>query len=341
MAYSVTKLIAEAFYTSGIVSRQFQTVAGDQERTAFDALNEILSDTLIETDMIPYYTTAYDFRLVAGQERYYIPNLTKPETMTFFIDSVRYQMNITQKDKYFGSGRADNVNSLPFNWNWERTLGGVNLFLYFFPERPYPAQITGWFTLNQVSLYQDLTSPLASANLGVPVVLGTGTLNPGELVVNGVDLAGTYATPQALVTYINTMPPIPYVSAAIVQNQFILSNRSSGSIFIETTGNQDPANNISFSNFSTINGPLTQTFMPQALDQFYINYLQYRLAERLCTKYNFIVPAGCADQLLMYKQMISKKSAPLDLSINKISTLTRHSSINYAQVNLGHGWTTP
>ncbi len=53
MAYPVTLVISEAFYTSGIVSRQFQTVAGDQEETGFLKLNEILTDTGIESDMIP------------------------------------------------------------------------------------------------------------------------------------------------------------------------------------------------------------------------------------------------------------------------------------------------
>jgi hypothetical protein len=339
MSYSVTKLIAEAFYTSGIVSREFQTVAGDQEQTAFDKLNEILTDTLIEDDMIPYFTTGYNFSLVPNQESYFIPNLTSIETFTFFIDSVRYSTNKRQQDKYYGSARAQNISSLPFSWHLERVPGGAQLFLYFFPQSNYPAQITGWFTLQSVSLFQDLNSPLTTANLGVPFVTGTGNFAAGELVVNGVDLAGTYATPTALVNHINT-GVIPYTSATFNGNQFVLTNRVGQNITVVTAGNQGNVNNVTFSNFSTTNGPLNQTFMSMMLDQFYINYLQYRLADRLCTAYNFVVPPGTKEQLLKYMQMISKRSSPRDLQLNKVSTLTQSNSVNYAQVNLGRGWTT-
>ena len=225
MAYPVTKLIAESFYTSGIVSRQFQTVAGDQEETGYFKLNEILSDTTIETDMIPYFTTSYKFPAVVDQEMYFIPNLTNLETLTFFIQSVRYQMRKVNQDKYFGSGRAENVTSLPFNWHVERCYGGSNLFVYFFPDQQYPMEITGRFSLQQVSLYQDLQSPQAVANLGVPQINGAGNLVTGSLVINGVDLAGTYSTPGALVAYINT-GIIPGVYANVSTGQFVLTNNT-------------------------------------------------------------------------------------------------------------------
>lgn len=338
MAYPVTQLISEAFYTSGIVSRQFQTVAGDQEQTAFLKINEILTDTAIETDMIPYFNTAYNFNAVVGQEKYFIPNLDESETLTFFINTIRYQMRKNPRDQYFGQGRAQNVESLPFNWHSERTIGGSNVFIYFFPDTQYPMQLTGLFRLQSVSLFQDLNSPLATANLGATIVTGTGNFAAGGLVVNNVDLAGTYSTATALVAYINT-GVIPYVSASIATGQFILTSSSSGSIIVSTSGAEGNINNVTFANFSTVNGPLNQTFSAMVLDQFYINYLQYRLADRLCTSYNFTMPPGAAKQLLQYQQMISKRSSPIDMTINKISTLTSQDSINYAQVNLGKGWT--
>jgi hypothetical protein len=63
------------------------------------------------------------------------------------------------------------------------------------------------------------------------------------------------------------------------------------------------------------------------------------LAERLCIAYNFAVPDQVRMRLLSYMEMISNKSSPMDLSINKTSTLNSQSAINYAQVNLGKGWT--
>lgn len=233
MVYPTTQLISEAFYTSGIVSRTFQQVDGDQVGTGLAKLNEILSDTAIEDDMIPYFTSAYDFYAVAGQEMYFIPNLSKIETLTFFINTIRYQMSKVSQDLYYGSARAENVKSLPYHWHCERCLNGSNLFIYFFPDTNYPMQLTGLFRLQNVTLDQDLAL---------------------------------------------------------------------------------------------------------SLDQYYINYLQYRLADRLCTAYNFEPPAGLAKQLLQYQQMISKRSSPMDLKINKISTFNSGNSINYGQVNLGRGW---
>ena len=233
MAYLVNQLISEAYYTSGIVSRSFQQVDGDQVATGITKLNEILSDTAIEDDMIPYFTMEYDFYAVAGQEMYFIPNLSQIQTLTFFINTVRYQMSKVSQNLYSGSARAENVESLPYHWHCERCLNGSNLFIYFFPNTNYPMQLTGLFKLQNVTLDEDLS--------------------------------------------------------------------------------------------------LT-------LDQYYINYLQYRLADRLCTAYNFEPPAGLAKQLLQYQQMISKRSSPMDLRINKVSTFGSNNSINYGQVNLGKGW---
>lgn len=234
MPYPVAMLVSEAFYTSGIVSRSFQTVAGDEQNTGVICLNEILTDSVVDVGKIPYYTTSYNFNAVPGQQKYFIPGLAELETLVFYLDTVRYQMRKNQRDYYFGTGRAENVESLPFNWHWELTLGGGNLFIYFFPDQNYPMVATGLFALTTVTLFQDLSL----------------------------------------------------------------------------------------------------TF-----DQFYINYLQYRTAERLCLKYNFAVPDALAKEVLRYDQLIASRASPKDMSVTKLSTLTNINSVNYAQVNLGRGWT--
>lgn len=337
MPFPVIQLINEAFYTSGIVSRLFQTVSGDQQAVGFEKLNEILNDSAIESDMVPYFTSSYTFSAVPGQERYFIPNLSVAETLTFFIQSVRYQMRKNPRDIYFGQGRAENVESLPFNWHTERTYGGSNLFIYFFPDTQYPMQMTGLFRLQSVTVGQDLENPVATADLGYPIITGAGTITAGNLVINGVDMQGTYASGAALAAAVTAN--VPFVTASVATQRFVVSCVDGNSLHITTTGNLPAGNNVTFSLFSTLNGPLDQTFFPMLLDKYYINYLQYRLAERLCTAYNFILPPGAAKQLLQYQQMISKRSSPMDLTINKISTLTTGNSINYAQVNLGKGWT--
>lgn len=338
MAYPVTSLISEAYYTSGIVSRGFQTVAGDQVEVGLLKLNEILSDTAIEDNLVPYFDTAYNFYAVPGQEKYFIPNLSQLETLVFFINTVRYQMRKNQQDKYFGQGRAQNVQSLPFNFHAERCFGGTNIFIYFFPDQNYPMQATGRFRLNNVLISQDLSSPVATINLGgILFPTPIATLSAGQFVVNNVDLAGVYANIASFITYINTNV-VPGVSASLINNQLILNSYTEDSINIVTAGSGGTTT-ISFVNFSTTNGPLNQTFTPMVLDQYYINYLQYRLADLLCIAYNFATPQNLRDKLDAYISVLSKKSSPIDMSIGKISTLGKLDFINYAQVNLGHGWT--
>lgn len=242
MPYLVNQLITDAFFESGILSRDFQTITGSQQAAAFQSLNDIIQDTNIETDVIPTYTV-YNFNLPVNTETTFIQGLFDASTFTFFIGNVRYQTRKMYRDRYFGESRANNIDSLPFSWHLLRSQQVVNgvmqygstLYTYFFPNIAYPAQIVGLFGLFPVSLNQDLT----------------------------------------------------------------------------------------------------QTF-----DTYYINYLRFRLAERLCFKYNFEVPIGVEKQMLRYMQAISKKSGPMDLEMRKISTLNNGSTLNYGQVNLGQGWGT-
>jgi len=346
MAYSVLNLITNAFYVAGIVGRDFQTLSGTQTQTGLDVLNDILEDKVIETDMIPYWNTQFQFPATVNQEKYFIPNLIRVETLTFYIDSVRYNTSEVPMDRYFGSARANNIDSLPFTWHQSRVLGGVNIFLYFFPQQNYTIEICGIFRLYQVSLNQQLDLTQTVANLGTATVNGTGTFSANQLVVNGIDLAGTYANINALVTYINT-GVIPNITAQVVGTEFHLIAAApkfsigNFNINITTLGTEGNVNNITFSNFSTTTGPNNVTYFPQGLERFYINYLKYALACRLCNEYNYTVPAGAAQQLLTYEELIPKRSAPLDLTNATISTLTDEDSyISYGQVNIGRGWTT-
>lgn len=340
MTYTVANLITDAYYASGIVSREFETLEGSQGWLGLNVLNDILSDKTIDKGMIPYYSK-YDFFAVAGQEMYFIPNLEELETLTFFINNVRYQMREVDRIQYFGSARANNINSLPFNWHLERIVGGANIYLYFFPQTNYPIEAWGQFRLTSVTMNQDLSNTETLVNLGVATVTtvaGVATLNPGELVVNNVDLAGSYANLAALVTYINS-GIIPNVQAAIQGLQLLLTNSASATITVTTLGTQPLTNGITFAAFSTANGPYTNVYPNNGFDRFYINYLKFAVAERLCTEYNFIVPPGVQKQLQQYEAWIQKRSGPLDLKTQKLTTLTDQTSFNYASVNLGKGWT--
>lgn len=338
MTYTVTNLITDAFYISGIVSREFETVSGPQGQVGLHVLNNILSDKTIEKDMIPYYTK-YEFNAIAGQEQYFIPNLEELETLVFFLSDIRYQMREVDRIQYFGSARANNINSLPFNWHLERCTGGANIFLYFWPNTNYPMQAWGQFRLNSVTLNQSLINVPTQAALGAVAIGGTGLITGSQFVVNGVDLAGTYATPTVLLNYINT-GVIPNVTASLVAGNMTLTNSAAGNIIITTAGSETAPNFVTFANFSLMNGPLSINYATTGLDEFYTSYLKFALADRLCTEYNFIVPPGVTKQLVQYERWISKRSGPLDLKMQKVSTLKNQSSFNYGQVNLGKGWVT-
>ena len=233
MTYTAQQLITKAFFISGIAGHDFQTVTGPQLAYGLGALNDIIDDKQIETDMIPYTTTLYDFNSVPGQEMYFIPGLVQVDTLCFFIDTIRYSMSEVGRDVYFGSSRANNIDSLPVTFHAERCFNGTNIFLYFYPNIAYPMQLLGLFKLNEVTFNQDLS--------------------------------------------------------------------------------------------------LT-------IERFYINYLGYSLANRLCIEYGYTIPQDVKMQLEWYEMNISKRSAPMDLKAKTINMFAPGNTISYAQVNLGGGF---
>lgn len=229
MALLTSSLITNAYYTSGIISRDFESPTGSQTTDGLRLLNELIEDRTVDEGTIPY-TDKYTTNAVAGTSEYFIPNIIDIDVFTFYIQSIRYQTRNMQRQDYFGTFRPVNIQSLPWNWHFERKLGGGTLFLYFVPDTNYPLEIWGSFRLTSVTLFQDLS--------------------------------------------------------------------------------------------------LT-------LDQFYTNFLQYLLAERLCNFNSYAVPVDVANQLNKYYRWISNNTNILDLKQQKLSSLSGGGAINYAVVNLG------
>ncbi len=232
MAYTVTQLITGAFYSSGIVSREFETVSGSELADGLIWLNELIGKKVVEPDLIPYEGST-TFTAVVGQEDYAIDDLIKVDTLTFLKESVRYPMRFVPRNQYRGSNRVETIESLPYQYFFERNLGGATISIYFLPDQAYTFTITGIFRLSEVSLNQDL-----------------------ELT----------------------------------------------------------------------------------LDRFYITYLRYALAEKICNEYSLPVPRGVAQELAEYQALINKQSRPLDVSIRKRSTLQKQARLGWAWANLGEGY---
>jgi hypothetical protein len=225
-------LIINAFYTAGVSSRTFETVTGEQVTQGLRLLNDLLAEQAITGALIPYYKE-YSLNAVAGQEEYFVENLIDVEVFTFNIGPIRYSLKQTDRKKYFGTGRADNIESLPHRWHTERTLNGSNLYIYFLPNTNYPMKVWGKFGFTEIT---DLCA----------------------------DLSLVY-------------------------------------------------------------------------DKYYLNYLKLALAEYICSEYNKALKPG-ANRILRRLEKKLEWVSPLDLSMQKESTLRRRSRINYGDVNLGQGW---
>lgn len=157
MPYTAQQLITRSWYLSGIVARNLQTPTGDQITDGLQMLNDLLNFKQIEVDLIPYYTYI-QFPAVPNQEFYFLPYVALVESATFNIGNVRYPTDQTSRRHYFGSSRVDDIASLPFNWNYNRSEGGGYFALYFLPESNYPVKLMVKLFLIDVNLNTDLTN---------------------------------------------------------------------------------------------------------------------------------------------------------------------------------------
>lgn len=161
MAYNVTKLISNAYYLAGILAPDAEEVSGSQLTRAMDLLNDILGNTLANPKLVPYFKI-YNLNQVVGQEGYFIENLNFVETVTFELNTVRYSMESLGRREFFGTPRANGIESLTFSYHFEREKGGGKIYVYFLPQAAYPMQIVGKFGLDEIddpqldlSLYYD------------------------------------------------------------------------------------------------------------------------------------------------------------------------------------------
>lgn len=244
MAYTTNQLIAGAYYAAGVVSREFETVSGRELTDGLQWLNDVISDKDVDQGMVPY-EDKLTFNAIMGQEVYFIPNLTEIDTLVFYLDQVRYAMNYTQRNAYFGSSRVENIQTLPYQWYFERLVGGGNLYIYFKPDRNYPIEIHGAFRVSPLVLGQDLTSNQTIGDLGIPIFYSSGYLAPGQLIINNFDMTGSYPNIGAFINYVNS-GIIPGVSSSLNVNNLILSSATlpPQNIFIQTSGFQTNGTNF-------------------------------------------------------------------------------------------------
>lgn len=150
------ELISRSYYTSGIVSREGETVAGQQIIDALDLLNDITAEKSANAIGIPY-STHLDLPLIQGQEDYFVEGLIESQAVTFELQGVRYTMVESSRKEYFVETRPAGVESLPYSYYSERELDGTRLYFYFLPIANITAEITGRFSLPEVLLTTDMS----------------------------------------------------------------------------------------------------------------------------------------------------------------------------------------
>ena len=156
MAYTAAKLVSDAWYISGIVSKDLETPSGGQETSGLQMLNAVLAIKTADNRLVPYYSEM-DLVSIPGQETYFIPGCINIESFTYFIGPVRFSVVETPRRQYNACSRVENISSLAFIWCQIRSLGGTNLNMYFSPGSNYPIKIWGKFSLSNVTFNQDLS----------------------------------------------------------------------------------------------------------------------------------------------------------------------------------------
>lgn len=157
MAVTALTMISNALNTAGIAGKEFRQMTDVESNDGLALLNYLLDEKTIDVSANAYYVT-HNFNYVQGQESYAIDNLIYAELMTFTINSVRFQVRPVGRDFYFGTPRANNVQSLPATWTQEPYNGGTKIYVYYLPNDAYNAQIIGKFGYASVTKQTDMTA---------------------------------------------------------------------------------------------------------------------------------------------------------------------------------------
>lgn len=72
-------------------------------------------------------------------------------------------------------------------------------------------------------------------------------------------------------------------------------------------------------------------------DEYYIDYLRYRLALRICSEYGIPFQPQAMDELRELEEAMTDVSPP-DLTLTKYSSLQGETGINWGDINIGRGW---
>lgn len=143
------ELINRAYNLSGIVSRDLDQVQGSEGKDGIFWLNQIVALKSDNGDYLPYYGR-YEFVMTPGVREYLIPGYVSVDTVTFFMNGVRFSLVGENRRRFFGDARPENIMSLPYQYYYEKGLGGMKVFFYFNPNQAYPSEVVGLTSLPEL-----------------------------------------------------------------------------------------------------------------------------------------------------------------------------------------------
>ena len=87
----------------------------------------------------------------------------------------------------------------------------------------------------------------------------------------------------------------------------------------------------------SLNKVIESTDLETTLDAFYVNYLEFLLAEQICLWYKIGVPPAIRQEILELNETMKDINAP-DLTPNHVSLAPRGTTLTWGYVNLGRGF---
>lgn len=161
MPTTAQEIVTRAYYLSGIVGRDYETVSGSQLLDGLDLLNDVLSEIGIQGLYQPYYShTTLSF--AEGEDNVFVPNLIETQAVTYTINppqnSVVYTMVQKTVKEFFDKSYVKNIKSLPYEYYVEREAGGSRIYTYFVPQTDYVFEITGKYAVTDAIASTDLST---------------------------------------------------------------------------------------------------------------------------------------------------------------------------------------
>jgi hypothetical protein len=368
MPYTSNQLISDAYFVAGILSREMETVSGGEAGDGLNLLNEILQEATINEGMIPYSTNgqigSWDAAKVKTQAELVATYDNAAGTLTatvngaIVIDSVSLEIT----DRVLVTEQVTGVTQFE-NGIYQVTIAGDAGNPYVL-TRVSDASESQEFIPNKVIYIQegtnsDTTYAYAGANKPVigttPIVFAPSRVNA---IFSGIPGQETYFIPNLITlnTLTFTKDGVRYSMSMKQRDEYFGTSRTEGINSLPNSYNVErslggsaismyflPDESYLFEIkgiFSMAEVSLNED-LELTIEGYYRTYLKYALADRLCANYAFEVPTHVKKQLARYQEMICKQSRKLDLRMQKLSTLQNSQGINWGQVNLGRGWTTP